>query len=92
MKKLKIPLTAVALLVGVAGAFATTAPKHQSPTKTFAYDQATNQWIDVTGQTKGVDYRCNSSEQTCTAQFTNDDPGTGQEINQVPGTYQDLSR
>lgn len=92
MKKLKVSLTAAALMIGVAVAFATAAPTHLNPTKTFAYNQATGQWIDVTGETEGVDYRCNSSEQTCTAQFTNDDPETGQEINEVPGSYQDLSR
>lgn len=91
MKKLKIPLTAVALMIGIAGAFATSISSHQSQQhKKFALNQTTQQWVDVTGQTQGVDYLCNSSSETCTAEFTNDDPNTGTIIpgTQVLGDYQ----
>lgn len=91
MKKLKIPMTAVALMVGIVGAFATNASSHRNQQhKRFALNQTTQQWVEVTGQTQGVDYQCNSSSKTCTAEFTNDDPNTGSIIpgTQVLGNYQ----
>ncbi len=91
MKKGKIPLTAIAVLLGLGAALASNVQR-ATPHKTFAWDQTTQEWVDVTGQTEGVDYLCNESQNICTAQFTNDDPKTGQIIppSEVKGNYQNL--
>jgi hypothetical protein len=89
MKKVKIPLTALAVMLGLGAALAFNAPRPNTH-KTFAWNQTLQEWVDVTGQTEGVDYNCNSSENLCTSQFTNDDPIHGQMINPVKGTYQNL--
>jgi len=89
MKKGKISLTAIAVLLGLGAALASNAQR-ATPHKTFAWNQTLQEWVDVTGQTEGVDFLCNGPDNICTAQFTNDDPATGQLINHVPGNYQNL--
>lgn len=91
MKRIKIPLALLAILLGVGGALAASRTVATSA-ETFALDPSTGQWVNVTGQTEGMDYNCVLSQSICTAQFTNNDPihGTIIPSSEVQGTYQDL--
>lgn len=89
MKRNKMPLALLAILLGVGGALATRAASRDS-LKVFAYDQSSKTWVDVTGQTEGVDFQCNASRNICTAEFTNNDPIHGTMVESTNGDYQPL--
>jgi len=88
-----MPLTVLAVFFGIGAAVASRV-NAATPPETFAWDQSTSQWVNVTGQTEGVDYNCNLSQNICTAQFTNNDPIHGRIIpsSEVQGDYQNLDQ
>jgi hypothetical protein len=71
MKRLKLNITALAVLIGVGTAFAGS-HKHQSTVKWRPlYNNAgtITGWENVNGLIQGTDYTCDASSQACTAQF-----------------------
>lgn len=68
MKNLKFKLAVAALVLGVGSAFATL--KHYDPTdRKWSKDPATGVYTDITGQSKGFDYDCDSSDAICTETY-----------------------
>lgn len=74
-------------MLGMGSAFATTAYRPFT-NKTWALNQATGLYIDVTGQIRGVDYTCTNSTATCTADFPSDVNPNDQAHDSHPGTVQ----
>jgi len=87
MKRLKISFAALAVVLGLGSAFATTT-YHPFSNKTWGLNQATGLYIDVTGQTKGVDYSCASSTKICTEDYPSDVNPNDQDHDAHPGTVQ----
>ncbi|MFB9844027.1 DUF6520 family protein [Mucilaginibacter ginsenosidivorans] len=87
MKKLKVSITALALVLGVGTAFATTAYRPFT-NKTWALNPSTGLYMDITGQVRGVDYNCTGASGTCTADFPSDVNPNDQAHDAHPGTVQ----
>lgn len=76
MKNLKIKLAALALILGVSGAFATMKPRHFDAHK-WSRDATTGAYTDITGKLLGQDYNCQVSSSVCTATYpASQDPNT----------------
>jgi hypothetical protein len=76
MKNLKIKLAALALILGVSGAFATMKPRHFDARK-WSRNAASGAYTDITGEQLGQDYNCQFSSAVCTATYpAGQDPNT----------------
>ena len=85
MKKLKISMTALAVILGIGSALAATSYRPFT-NKTWGLNRATGLYVDVTGQIKGSDYTCSISSGTCTADFPSDVNPNDQANDAHPGT------
>jgi hypothetical protein len=68
MKNLKVQLSGLAIVLGLAGAFASSAATHNFSNKTWGRN-ADGTYTDVTGEHQGTDYSCKSSTAICTAVY-----------------------
>jgi hypothetical protein len=91
MKKLKVSLSAMALLLGVGAALATT-PQGSLDSKKWALNRSNGQYEEITGQQMGSDYTCNLDNQTCTAEFPSDVNPNDQDNDAHPGTVEASNR
>lgn len=91
MKKLKVSLSAMALILGIGAAFAT-APHRSLDTKKWSLNRSTGQYEDITGQAMGNDYECLADNQTCTAEFPSDVNPNDQDNDAHPGTVEASNR
>lgn len=91
MKNLRISMSAMALILGMSAAFATTASNHRSGTKTWGLNQSTGMYEDVTGQEEGLDFECRSGVTTCTEEYAEDVNPNDQANDQHPGTASPIS-
>lgn len=91
MKKLKVSLSAMALILGVGAALATT-PNRSLDTKKWALNRSTGLYEDITGQSMGNDYSCVQDDQTCTAEFPSDVNPNDQDNDAHPGTVEASNR
>lgn len=86
MKKLKVSLGALALMLGMGAAFATT--HHQTLDKKWGLNRSTGMYEEVTGLSEGTDYACTDGDDICTAQFPADVNPNDQDNDQHAGTAQ----
>ena len=82
MNKLLKVLPVFALILGTALAFGGASGENLAQTKRANQN---GNWVDITGQVQGSDYRCSTSSQVCTQLFdSNGNPIAGTEVS---GTY-----
>lgn len=91
MKKSLMSLTLIlAMVAGITLAFATHSSSNLE-SKRFGklIDEMGNvTWVDVTGLTPGVDYECESAQETCTTQFQGDNPANPEIVSsRLPGHF-----
>jgi hypothetical protein len=67
MKNLKVKMSMLAVVIGFAGAFASSA--HGAFTNKTWAKQSSGHYLNITGQTRGVNYDCNASANICTAVY-----------------------
>ena len=70
MKKLKVSVSAMALLLGIGAAFA--GSSHQTLEKKWGLNRITGQYEDVTGEVVGTGYSCTGSSAVCTETYPAD--------------------
>jgi hypothetical protein len=69
MKNLRSKMAVMAIILSAGAAFAGTTPAHFASHK-WGRNPLTNAYTDITGQTKGVNYRCSSNTSViCTATY-----------------------
>ncbi|OCX54303.1 hypothetical protein BEL04_08575 [Mucilaginibacter sp. PPCGB 2223] len=68
MKNLKVKLAALAMVIGLGSAFATVKHVALSDRK-WSYDASLDQYTDITGQQKGINYDCDEASSVCTATY-----------------------
>ena len=83
MKNLKLNLSAIALLLGVGSALATS--HHSFANRKWGRDRVTGIYTEVTGMTP-PDYKCASSTNICTEEYPADVDPNNQAGDQHPGT------
>lgn len=84
MKKLKVSLSAMALLLGIGAALATT-PHRNLEDKRWGLNRTTGMYEDITGQTPGTDYECQSASGICSETYPADVNPNDQENDAHPG-------
>lgn len=90
MKNLKIKLAILAILMGVSAAFAT-APHRAFANQKWGRDAATGLYLNITGQSKGIDYTCTGSSAVCTAVYPQGVDPNDQDHDAYPGTAAPVS-
>jgi hypothetical protein len=91
MKKLKFSVSAMALILGLGAALATSA-KGNLTDKKWGLNRSTGLYEEVTNQAPGTDYECIGDEGICTETFPADVNPNDQENDQHPGTVEATSR
>lgn len=91
MKKSLMRLTLMLAMVGgIAFAFANHSSGNlESKRYGKLIDEMDNvTWVDVTGLIPGIDYECESAEETCTTQFQGDNPANPEIVSsREPGRF-----
>jgi len=84
MKHLKVALAIAAIAAATGSAVATT--HHNFSNKKWGRNPSTGLYIDITGQSQGVDYQCNAGSNVCTAEYPADVDPNNQAGDAHPGT------
>jgi hypothetical protein len=89
MKKLKVSLAAMAVVLGLGSALVTSAAPKPFANKTWG-KLANGTYVDVTGQTQGIQYDCTGVTGTCTATYPaaqNPNSNPASPLSIVAGTF-----
>ena len=86
MKKLKVSLSAMALLLGIGAAFA--GSSHQTLEKKWGINRSNGQFVDVTGEEVGTGYSCTGANAVCTETYPADVNPNDQANDAHPGVAQ----
>jgi len=79
-------MSAMALILGMGAALATTTSHHRAGTKIWGLNQTTGMYEDVTGLEEGLDFECRSGVTVCTEEYADDVNPNDQANDQHPGT------
>jgi hypothetical protein len=88
MKNLKVKMSMLAVVIGFAGAFASSA--HGSFANKTWGRESSGLYVDVTGQNQGTDYNCTGSSGICTAVYPatqNPNSNPNNPISTTPGVF-----